>query len=86
MTTTEYLESIAANFPARDSRGYVVGFYVYAGYGVSMKRESGPFPTETEALEWAGKVMEGHVVCGHVFTASGKIVRDEAAVLAHSAA
>lgn len=86
MNTTEYLESIAANFPARDSRGYVVGFYVYAGYGVSQKRESGPFPTEAEAAEWAAKVMEGHVVCGHVFTASGKIVRDEAAAAVSPAA
>lgn len=73
-TTTGYLQSIAENFPARDSRGYVVGFYVYAGYGVAQKRESGPFPTEAEAVEWAGAVLDGHVVCGHVFTASGKIV------------
>jgi len=73
-TTQQYLGSIADNFPARDSRGYVVGFYVYAGYGVAQKRESGPFPTEAEAAEWAGKVVAGRVVCGHVFTATGKIV------------
>jgi hypothetical protein len=79
MTNTEYLQSIADNFPARDSRGYVVGFYVYAGFGVQQKREAGPFPTEAEAAEWAGKVLDGRVLCGHVFTASGKIVRDEAA-------
>lgn len=71
---TAYLQSLADRFPERDSRGYVVGFYVYAGYGVAQKRESGPFPTQAEAVEWAGKVLDGHVIVGHVFTASGCVV------------
>ena len=75
MTNTEYLESLATNFPARDSRGYVTGFYVYAGFGVHQKREAGPFPTEAEAQGWADKVLDGRVLCGYVFTASGKVVR-----------
>ena len=74
-TTTEYLESLAATFPARDSHGYVVGFYVYGGYGVAQKREAGPFATEAEAQTWADKVLDGRVLCGHVFTATGKVVR-----------
>lgn len=70
-----YLQGLAEQFPGRDRRGYVVGFYVYAGYGVSETRESGPFPTQEEAQGRTDGVLDGHVVCGHVFTASGKIIQ-----------
>lgn len=77
-TKSEYLQALATSFTARDKHGYVVGYYVYSGYVAGGSREAGPFPTQAEAAEWAEKVVEGHVICGHVFTASGKIVKDEA--------
>lgn len=73
---TEYLESLATAFPGRDSKGYVIGYYVYGGYGAAQKREAGPFATVAEAQFWADRVLDGQVVCGHVFTTKGKIVRD----------
>lgn len=72
--TNEYLEQLAARYPARDDHGYVIGFYVYSGYSIAQKRETDAFPTSAEAQEWADRVVDGHVVCGHVFTAKGKII------------
>lgn len=75
-TRTAYLKSLADYYPSRDSRGYVIGFYVYSGFGAQAKRESDAFPTSAEAQEWADKFLgfDPHVICGHVFTAKGNLI------------
>jgi hypothetical protein len=80
-TRSEYLASLAANFPERDSRGYVIGYYLYAGAG-RTERLAGPFATRAalEADKACAPLIKagwGRVVVGHVFTASGHIVRVE---------
>lgn len=78
-TTTDahdaYLATIAATFPGRDHRGYVIGVYVYCG----LKRVAGPFATREEAEEddACGPMLEAgwaRLVVGHVFTAKGRMV------------
>jgi hypothetical protein len=74
---TEYLVNLAAAFPARNRHGTVVGFYVYDG--PRGGQVAGPFPTIAEAEEvvaQAPTLSFYRVVCGPVFTASGKIVRE----------
>ncbi len=77
----EELERIAREFPMRDRRGNVTGFYVYARR-VDSQRVAGPFATQEEA-EAARKGLvtaEGlDIICGHVFTDWGTIVREWAA-------
>lgn len=71
------LERIAREFPGRDSRGYVTGFYVYRR-GINSGRAAGPFPT-IDAAEVARAELVTldplDIVAGHVFTARGTIVR-----------
>ncbi|MCZ4066448.1 hypothetical protein O1W71_02040 [Microbacterium sp. H37-C3] len=76
-TPTEELESIARAFPMRDGRGYVTGYYVYRR-GINSGREAGPFATleEAETARDAVSTMDTlDIVCGHVFTSRGTIVR-----------
>lgn len=72
---TEYLASLANAFPARDSRGYVIGYYVYD----KDRRQAGPFATVEEAngvLEEVGSRFFGsQVIAGHVLTAKGRVIR-----------
>jgi hypothetical protein len=79
MRRAEYLAQLAAKFPERSRHGYVIGHYVYAGYGVAQQREAGPFPTAEEATERAETVLDGQVICGVVSTDDGKVIRDERA-------
>lgn len=78
-TTTDahdaYLATIAATFPGRDHRGYVLGVYVYCG----LQRLAGPFPTreEAEADDACAPLLKAgwaRLVTGHVFTAKGRMV------------
>lgn len=69
------LKRIADTFPGRNRQGYVVGFYVYGGYVGGGQRQAGPFPTEAEAQELTAGFPDGHVLCGPVFSAEGKVVR-----------
>ncbi len=77
-TPAEELERIARDFPMRDGRGNVTGFYVYRR-GINSGRESGPFATIEEA-QGARDAVTGldplDIVCGYVFTSRGTIVRD----------
>lgn len=68
------LEALAQKYPERDSRGYVIGFYNYAPMG---ERESGPHATIAEAEEAQRGLGIGpySIICGHIFTSRGKIVR-----------
>lgn len=73
--SASYLATIAATFPARDSHGYVVGYYIYCG----RQRLAGPFPTRTEAeadKAFAPLLKAGwaRLVVGHVFSAKGRTV------------
>lgn len=74
-TTTEALEALAAAFPERDSIGYVIGHYVYD----NGHRIAGPFPTRDAAAEMVAdhprRDASWSIVCGHVATASGRLVR-----------
>lgn len=77
-TPAEELERIARDFPMRDGRGNVTGFYVYRR-GLNPGREAGPFATieEAETARDAVKSLDAlDIVCGHVFTSRGTIVRD----------
>ena len=74
---TAYLTELARAYPLRGSHGIVLGFYTYSGYGVQQKRVGGPYATEEEAQGWADQVLDGTVICGPVFTATGKIVREQ---------
>lgn len=76
MSSLDELTSLATRFPERDSRGNVIGFYVYAGYGTAERRVSGPHPAPVAARVEAEEQLDGHVKCGHVFTAAGTIVND----------
>lgn len=73
------LEAIAATYPGRDSRGYVTAFYVYAR-GINSRAMSGPHATMTDAetarAEDRKTCMDAlDIICGHVFTSRGTIVR-----------
>jgi hypothetical protein len=71
------LADIARAFPMRDGRGYVTAFYVYRR-GVNSGREAGPFATMAEAetaRDAAATLDTLAIVCGHVFTSRGTIVR-----------
>lgn len=78
-STVAELEAIASKFPGRDSRGYVTAFYVYAR-GINSREISGPHATMSDA-ETAREAdrktcMDAlDIVCGHVFTSRGTIVR-----------
>lgn len=72
---TEHLLILSEQFPLRDDHGRLLGFYVYDP--LTGERLSGPFGTRKEALEFAeNKVLS--VVCGHVFTAKGHMVQENA--------
>lgn len=77
-TPADELATIAATFPMRDRRGSVTGFYMYRR-GINSGREAGPFPTiaEAEAARDASTSLDAlDIVCGHVFTSRGTIVRE----------
>lgn len=71
------LAAIAEAFPMRDSRGYVTAFYVYAR-GINSRRVSGPHATleDAEAARDSTQTLDVlAIICGHVFTERGTIVR-----------
>lgn len=78
-SSREELEEIATRYSGRDAQGYVTAFYVYAR-GINSRRISGPHATMSDA-ETARETdrktcMDAlDIVCGHVFTARGTIVR-----------
>ena len=79
MRGTTDLEAIATQYPMRDSRGYVTAFYVYAR-GINSREVSGPHATmsDAETAREADRTtcMDAlDIVCGHVFTARGTIVK-----------
>lgn len=69
------LEALAQKYPERDWRGYIIGFYNYAPMG---ERESGPHATAEEAKEAQRGLGVGpyNILCGHVFTSRGTIIRE----------
>lgn len=69
------LDRLARQFPLRDSRGYVIGVYVYEGYGARQSRHSGPYPDERAAQQVADHVPESSLIVGHIFTSNGSIIR-----------
>jgi hypothetical protein len=76
-TPVAELERIASEYPSRDGRGYVTGFYVVRR-GLHSGTEAGPFAT-MEAAETARSEAVTldvlAIICGHVFTERGTIVR-----------
>lgn len=75
---SDYLAGIAEAYPARDSRGYVVGYYVVEA-SAAGGRLAGPFPTPeaAHADEACGSLLKAgwaRVVTAHVTTAKGRIV------------
>lgn len=69
--------ALAKKYPARDSRGYVIGYYNVTPMGDGAK--SGPHPTIAEAEEAKGSLGLGPIntICAHVFTSRGTIIRPD---------
>lgn len=72
---SQYLAQLASDFPERDSLGYIIGHYVYD----ADKRIAGPYPcreaAELAIAEHPRRSGSWSIVCGHVFTASHKVIR-----------
>ncbi|RUQ07008.1 hypothetical protein D8M34_05930 [Microbacterium sp. HSID17254] len=73
------LADIAARYPGRDGRGNVSAFYVYAR-GLNPRAMGGPHATISDAEKARDEVAKTcmdalDIVCGHVFTSRGTIVR-----------